>query len=337
VAAKPSHRSLAPWFNGLGFLVLAGAIFYVWQYPRSPAETAARTSADNAVEQRLSDMDTRLTRLEQRPTVDLGPITARIDALERKVADPTAELGQVTSRIATLEGRVVDPTPALGRITARLDAIEGRVGDQTQLASRLDTLSGRIEALSGRDQTSLDATTQQLGALTNRVAGIESNATNFDAVAKRLSRIARLQEAGFALESGRPVGDVPDAPAALARFAHTAPPTEEQLRLRFLRAKQAALAAKQPDDSDAPLANRVWERAQGLITIRRGDDVVIGNPSAVALDHAQSALDSGDLTGAVSAVEPLKGAPGQAMATWLADAKALLGAQAALAAMADQA
>jgi hypothetical protein len=156
-------------------------------------------------------------------------------------------------------------------------------------------------------------------------------------MAKRLSRIAKLQEASFALASGRPIGDLPNAPEALTRYAHAAPPTETQLHLRFLHDEQAAVAAKQPDDSDGPFVDRVWERAQGLITIRRGDDVVVGNPTAVALSRAQAALETGDLTGAVSAVDALKGKPGQAMAGWLADAKALLGARSALAAMADQA
>jgi hypothetical protein len=295
VPPKPPNRDLVPWLYGLGFLVLALAIFYLWQYPSAPGEAAANASATREVEQHLADMDARLARLEQRPTADLGQITARVDALG------------------------------------------GRIADQTQLASRLDTLSGRIESLSGRDQTGLDATRQQFDALTSRVAAIESNAVSLDAVNKRLNRLARLQGASFALASGRPIGDLPDAPEALARYAHAAPPTEAQLRLRFPRDQQAALAAKQPDDTDAPLAGRVWERAQGLITIRRGDDVVVGNPSAIALNLAQSALDVGDLTGAVTAVETLKGAPGQAMANWLADAKALLSARAALADMADQA
>jgi hypothetical protein len=64
---------------------------------------------------------------------------------------------------------------------------------------------------------------------------------------------------------------------------------------------------------------------------------VVGNPSAVALSRAQVALEAGDLTGAVAAVDTLKGAPAGAMARWVADAKALLGARSALADMADHA
>jgi hypothetical protein len=295
VPPKPPRRDLVPWFYGLGFLVLAAAIFYLWQYPKMPREVTGDTSALQAVQQHLAAADQRLSKVEQGPAADIAKITARVDALD------------------------------------------GRVADQTQLASRLDTLSGRIESLSGRDQSGLDAVKQQLDALTARVTAVEANAGNLDAAAKRLNRIARLQEASFALASGRPVGDVPDAPAALARFAHAAPPTEEQLRLRFAPAEKAALAAKQPDEGNAPFIDRVLERAQGLITIRRGDDIVVGNPTAVTLSHARTSLDQGDLTGAVDAVETLKGQPAQAMATWLADAKALLGARSALAEMADRA
>jgi hypothetical protein len=295
VAPNPPHRDLVPWLYGLGFVVLAAAIIYLWQYPSVPSETANDAPAIHTVEQRLADIDSRLTRLEQRPTADLGKITARVDALD------------------------------------------GRVADQTQVAIRLDTLSGRLDALLHRDQAGLDSSKQQLDALTSRVSAIEANAGNVDVMTKRLNRIARLQEASFALASGQPIGDLPNAPEALTRFAHVAPPTEAQLRLRFPRDEETALAAKQPDDSDAPFIGRVWERAQGLVTIRRGDKIVVGNPAAVALNHARVALDAGDLAGAADAVETLKGQPCQAMANWLADAKALLNARSALAHMADQA
>jgi hypothetical protein len=295
VATKTPGRDLVPWFGGAGFLLLAAAIFYVWQYPTVPDETVRNASATQLLEQRLAAVDARLGRLEQRPTPDLGKISARVDVLE------------------------------------------GRIADQTQLGSRLDTLSGRIESLSGRDQTALDATKQRLDGLTSRIAALESNAGGLDSVTKRLNRVAKLQEASIALAAGRPVGDLPNAPEALARYAHTAPPTEAQLRVEFAKAQKGALAAKQPNNSDLPFIGRVWDRAQGMITIRQGDDLVVGNTSAIILNQAQAALDLGDLPAAVQAVETLKGEPGQAMADWLAEAKALLSARSALANMTDQA
>ena len=292
--SKP-QRDVVPWLYGLGFLVLAAAVFYVWQYPSMPNEPAPDTSAVQAVEQRLGDIDARLTRLEQRPTPDFGQLAARVDAIDRRVAD------------------------------------------QTQLASRVDVLSGRIESLSGRDQTGRDATKQQLDALASRVAAVASNANDLEAVTKRLDNIARLQQVAFAFAAGQPIGDLPNAPEALSRYSHAAPPTEAQLRLRFPRDQQAALVAKQQDSGDTPLVDRMWDRAQGLITVRRGDNILVGDPSATILNHARAALDAGDIAGAASIVKSLKGPPAQAMADWLKDATALLNARSALADMADKA
>ena len=297
VAVPLNHirREGNPWLYGLGFVVLAVAVFYAWQNPRVAPEVSSQAASIQQIEQHLGELDPRITRLEQRPTVDLG------------------------------------------KISARLDALEGRNSDLTQLASRVDTLSGRIESLSGRNQTGFDALKQQIDSLTNRLSIIEANAGSLDAVTTRLGRLAKLHEASIALAAGRPVGDLPGAPEALVRYAHSAPPTEAELRRRFAQDEQAALAAIQPDQGYGPFVDRVLERAQGLITIRRGNDVVVGNTSAIALNNAQAALDAGDLGGAVSAVGSLQGQPAQAMANWLSSAKALLSAQSALADLAEHA
>lgn len=275
-----------------------------------PQEVAGNAAAIHAVEQRLGELDGRLNRLEQRPTIDVGKITARMDGIDAKIADQA-------------------------KLNARIDSIDAKLADQAQIASRLDTLSGRIEFLSARDQTGIDAAKKQLETVAARVTAQESNAATLATMTKRLDQVRKLQDAALAFAAGRPVGELPGAPEALARYAHTAPPTEAQLRLRFPEAEQVALAAKQPDEADAPLVSRAWQRAQGLITIRQGGNVVVGNTSSTALSQAKAALDAGDLAGAVNAVETLKGPPAQAMASWLADAKGLIAARAALADMAD--
>lgn len=281
------RRNILPWIlNVLGFIVLAAAIFYVWQNPSGQAQTA---------DQELALLDARLTRLEQRPAADLGPLSSRVDALE------------------------------------------GRSADQSQLASRLDAMSGRIESLSGRSQSGIDATKQQIDELTARIAALEANSGAIEAAGKRLTRIAKLQSASFALDAGRPIGDIPDAPASLARFAHQAPPTETELRLSFAKAERAAMETRQPDHSDAPFVDRMLERAEALVTVRRGNTVLVGDSSAVALSKARQALESGNLAGAVDAIQALNGPQALAMAEWLDNARALLNARAALAELADRA
>lgn len=314
---KFAKQNPSPWLYGLGFVILAAAIFYAWQNPRKAEDIAAIATAVRTIEQHLSETDVRVARLEQRPTPDVG------------------------------------------KIASRLDALESRLADQVQLASRLDTVSGRIESLSARDQTAFDGTKQRIDALddaikrridaltdatkqridtlSTRVAGAETNAETLDSVNKRVTRLARLHQASLSLASGRPLGEVPGAPEAITRYARVAPPTDAGLRLSFPPAEQAALAARSPDLSSAPFADRIWDRAQGLMTVRRGDDIVVGNTSATIIGQAKMALETGDLAGAVQALENLKGAAGQAMAGWLAEAKALLGARSALMAMAGQA
>ncbi|HEY4043601.1 MAG TPA: mitofilin family membrane protein [Rhodopila sp.] len=312
----PQRYRIIPWLYALGFVLLAAAIIYLWQYPGMPGESVDEVQALHAIGQHLDEVDARVSRLEQRPPPDLSKITAPADALK-------SNIDALDSKVAALDSKI--------------DTMASKVADQTQVASRLDALSGRIESLSGRDQTGIDATKRQADALASRVASLEAHAANVEALDKRLSRVAKLQDAALALASGRPVGDLPDAPPALARYAHTAPPTEAQLLLRFHGAEQAALAAPQPDASNTPFLARVWDRAQDLITVRRGDDVVVGNSTATTLTQAQSALDAGDLAGAVAAVESLKGPPGQAMAGWLEDARGLLSARTALGQLAAQA
>jgi len=152
----------------------------------------------------------------------------------------------------------------------------------------------------------------------------------------RAMRIGRLDAASIALAAGRPLGPIPDAPPALARFATIAPPTEAGLRLAFDAASQAALKVSQPDTEDKPFLDRVMARLQDsrLITVREGDRVLVGNSAATTLVHARTLLDAGDLDGAVTAVSAMTGPPAEKMAAWLADAKSLREAREALVALA---
>ena len=98
--------------------------------------------------------------------------------------------------------------------------------------------------------------------------------------------------------------------------------------------ERAVRAAHRPDVDGKPFSTRVWDRVQDLVTVRQGDQVLIGDGVIGTLAKAQTALDAGDLAGVVQALGALTAEPAQAAAGWLADAKALLDARAALATMA---
>lgn len=132
------------------------------------------------------------------------------------------------------------------------------------------------------------------------------------------------------------MGDIPGAPPALTRYAAAKPPTEAELRLAFPAVERAALAASRPDIQGKPFLDRAWARAQTLVTVRQGDDVVVGDAASGILARAHTALEAGDLAGAVAILSDLKGVAAQPVASWLDDAKGLLAARAALADMAEQ-
>ncbi len=142
--------------------------------------------------------------------------------------------------------------------------------------------------------------------------------------------MARIQAARAALAAGEPLGPIPDAPPELARFADARPPTEAALRLAFPAGRRRRAGGQPPGYAGKPFGERLWQRAQGLVTVREGDRVIVGDPSAGILADARSHLEAGDLAGAVAAVSTLTGPAAQAMAAGSTQAKSLLAARAAL-------
>lgn len=123
---RPNSRDATSFhgFTAWDSSVLAAAILYLWQYPSTPGEPPPEATAIQAIQQQLANIDARLTRLEQRPTVDLGKITARLDALDGRVVDQT----QLASRVDTLSGRIKSLS---ARDQTGLDAIKQRLDGVT--------------------------------------------------------------------------------------------------------------------------------------------------------------------------------------------------------------
>jgi len=279
-----------------------------------------------AINTQLADVQTRMALLSgqvrdvaSRPglaATDLGPLTGRVAALEAKVDPLGARIDQIETRdrdaLQQMEGRGRD---ALQQIEAR-----GR--------EALQRIDGQLTALSG-----------QVGALTPRLAAVEAqgtqSASQIAGLTQKTQLATRLQAAADALQLGQKLGPIPGAPPALARFADQPPPTEAQLRISFDQYAEAARKASQPTlAQDKPFGERLWNRAQQVVTVRQGDRVVVGDPISGVLAQARSALDAGDLKGAVDGLSALTGPPAEAVAPWVQQAKALLDARAALATMA---
>jgi len=336
----------------LGFLVLAGSLFYLYRNPSMPAGVEQAAARVDTLQEQIQALTDRLAQVEQRPAPapppSLAPLENRIATMERRPAPVAPDVGPLTMRLDAglskqsgdlqgLTGRLDDAMAkqgdAMRGLSARLDDALAKQGDATQsLTAKLDDvvakqgsatqiLTARLDTLEGR----LTALEKQGSGISGQIAGIT----------ERAQRISRIQAASSALEAGQRLGDIPGAPPALAQFAHDAPPTEAGLRLSFNDAADAAQRASQPAIMDnQPFASRLWTRAQQSVTVRQGDHVLVGDPVSGLLAHARQALDAGDLAGAIKVLNGLVGPAAVAIAEWVGQARALLEARAALATMA---
>src|SRR6185312_3326255 len=152
--APPHWQRLAPLIPVLylvGFVILAGAIIWLWRNPALPERPAVDPAEVAALSQRVQ-------ALEQRPTPrppDLRPLENRIAALEKRTPP---DLAPIESRLAALEQR---QAPDLAPIEARIAALEQRPqvpgdvatkGDLAGVASRIDAIAGREDQLATRQQ-----------------------------------------------------------------------------------------------------------------------------------------------------------------------------------------
>ncbi len=262
-------------------------------------------------------------------------------ASEQAVAEQKSALGGLEQRLAKLEA-------ASGQAEAAIKQQQASQQGQTQLGAHLDTLDARLQKLeqaagqaqsqtAEADKASAQGAAEartQIDALTARVARLESGEGQVQGAARNASRAIRIEAAEAALASGQPLGALPDAPPALARFATVAPPTEAGLRAAFPQVADAARAASQPDVSQRSFLDRALARVQQSVTVRPGDRVLVGDPAAGVLARAQDALDAGDLKRAADILGGLNGPAAAAASGWVAQARSLVEARAALAAMA---
>jgi hypothetical protein len=338
-APPPRRRELLPVFYIIGFLVLAGALFYLWKQQPGPQSGAGTTQLQN---QAQSDRITSLVAQMQALQGEIGQIQAsqtmlaqRLEAAASRPPQAGPDLGPLQAQIAALQSRLTAPGPQSQVNQADVEALSKRLDQLTQQQQAQESATGqRLDQLAQQQQTQQSALAQQLTSLSNQLAADDKAAAQIRALADHASHIARLQAAQVALDAGQKLGTIPGAPPALARYAETAPPTAAALRLAFPAAAATAEAASRPDLSNKTFLTRVWARVQDAVTVRQGDNVILGDPASGILARARRSLEAGDLAGTVAVVASLKGPAAQAMAPWLAQAQALLEARAALSAMA---
>lgn len=321
------------------FLVTGGGLYYVWTNPKPVPDSPALAEATRRAEAAGAAADAA-RRDAAEAAKQAQALAERLDRLEKAAPADTTELQQ---RLAALAAQVqaLGSRPAEGGAPAAsvdLGPITQQIADLAQKVEQADaaerTATEQLQAAQKQAVETLAAAQQATAALAERVQKLEQGAGQVESAADRAARLTRVQAAVVALQAGDKLGEIPGAPPALARFATVAPPTEAQLRETFPEIAAHAREVSRPDVSQKSFLARTLTRLQQSVTVRQGEDVIVGDPAAGVLAEAEEKVHAGDLKGAIEVLGRLNGPAAEAVRDWTGRAQALIEARAALAALA---
>jgi hypothetical protein len=276
-------------------------------------------------------LDQRLASLEQKLSKPAPPPAPLHDAEAAAALNrQQAALQSLADRVTALEQK---PAPAAGADPAIIAQLRGEIDRLTQANSKLDA--------------SLAETSQRLDKLSEARGSEQAiSADRFLLMALGELRSAAAASGPYASELATVEAlarDKPDLAAPLKQLdgdAATGLPSLALLTRHFT--DQAVPAILRADAAAAPAAagwsERLWRRLRGLVLIRHldtGAADATATPTDRLLATAETALGRGDLAAAVDAVGSLGGAPAQAAAPWLAEARQRLAAETLLAHLAQ--
>ena len=354
-AAVPSERHLAsndrnrvtPLLTLAGFVILAGGIVYLWTrpvpMPSMPPIPPDQSGVVAALKSEVSSLQSAVYSLDTRERADVAALHEAIANIQTAPASGASGTAQSAAPATAAAGS----DDAIAVLKAQIAQLQSAQSAQTQAAQAMpsaasvSTLSSRVDALAEKQGGDADALRQQIATLKAGIDQLNAQAQTLTQSTKALPQLSaqsdhltRLLRAEAALSAGNPLGDIPNAPAALSRFADAAPPTEAALVLSYPDAAAAAAKAGGPVNGHGGFWHGIWTRVQDLVTVRQGDRVLVGDPTSGVLAHAQRLLAAGDLPGALTVLKTLQGPAATAMANWTSQAQALVDARQALAQMA---
>ena len=282
-------------------------------------------AATEALADRIAEVEVRLQALEQLALAEqLGAISDRlsnVEAQQDQSAEPNSVAVPVTDGSALIETaiRLAERVAALeNQATVAPDDLVALRENSRSLASRIAGLDAQIKQLRAvldgdrpaRDQAALVLlSVSQLAVATS---GPRPYLTQFDAFRSVAVGEARLAKA---LD-------------LLAAHAAKGVLTLALLRVEFSETSKAVIRSRDVGSAEGVLGQAL-SRVASLVTIRKIDSLGEKTVDGV-LAATDAALGLGDLASAVAILETLDGAPGEASAGWLSNARARLEVDGAL-------
>lgn len=318
-------RYAPEWRGAPGFAALAAQ-----QEARAGTLVALSERVEALEESRAGIPETAGAAARAALETQLAGLRTQIDARQEEDAGDRARLDRLARRVAMLESAGERDGASPEEVTRSLSALTGRVD---ALSQRLDGFGERIRSA----ETAGDDIAGQTDSLGARVASLEADLADLqkelDLIARQPPQTGSLGKAALALTQieaaarrGQPfpaalsdlLAAMPEAGAVrrLAPIAQTGAPTLDMLAKRFPEMTAAVRGARGSDTGGGTpgLAGRIFGDA---IEVRRDDE-----PSLTAtLETAGTALESGDLGGAIAALETLDGDAADRAAPWLDEAR----------------
>lgn len=273
-----------------------------------------RGSANQAVEQ----LDQRQGEIARRQ-VTIDQHLTKLEDQIRALNGTAGAVKDLDQRIAALEQQPRGGDPQ--RLGALQQEMQKLAAAHEATGERVAKIEQRRDAAAG--ERGEEALLLALGQLRGQVQGSQPFAAELGAV--------------MALGRNRP--EVRDDLAPLSAAAATGIPSLATLSQRFEHDVAPALLRSAAPASDGDgWGAQIMHRLRSLVVVRRvgSDASSAGDPVESGVAHAETALATGDLAGAVKAVDGLPTAKSQPAQSWLADARRRLAAEQGLAHLTDQ-
>ncbi|MBL26472.1 MAG: hypothetical protein CMM50_02830 [Rhodospirillaceae bacterium] len=307
------------------------------------------SSVPPAVESRLLTLESRLSAAEgdngtEAATARLDDLAARVDQLAGRVdeaaSQPGTDSSAVESRLSAIEDRLANAGPSdVGDLADRVGRLENSLGGTADVSNRLDSLSQRLDGLSST-----------VTRLAERVSSFEAqNSAAREAAVTAPALLLAVGDLRSAVDAGEPYADPLAAVTALASgnagkghvdalsaHAGSGVPTLASLKADFdERAGAIVRAAAAPEG--AAWYDRALAEVMNAVTVRRTGENVSGDTAPARVARAEARLAANDLEGAVEELSGLEGAAAEVAAPWIADARARLAVDRALAGLTAEA
>ncbi|TVR80172.1 MAG: hypothetical protein EA405_11310 [Rhodospirillales bacterium] len=333
-AGQPPKPTAAPKRRGgclTTLLVMVAAVIIVgaggyFTWPHWSPYVAPYLEAalpDDEREARLAALEERMADL-QRTVQQEMPEPAALAALRDEAETLRAHLETAIGRVQDLEQSIAavqdavpvidEDAPVIGRLDRRLGQLELELDQLARLRARIDQVEEKAVSAHAISAGAA-ATALTLNRLDDAISTSRPFREDLESMAQVVPTAVRESESWGVLDA----------------HADEGVPTFADLYRRFPEMADAVKQASRFQEGDGWLETTV-NRLQGLVTVRRTGEAALekGGVDAI-LQVAWQRLQAGDLAATVDALSELEGRAAEAAASWIADARARLETDRALA------